>query len=214
MSSHHHPATRVNRVFLDYENVVEVDPGVVRRKDIFLTLFRGAHQKSMKNDDVDALLASSNQPKIVDVVVSGKNALDMVLAGYVGYTVRENPGDYFHIISKDTGYDALVKQLRKEYIRAFRRERFEDIPSPVKKASSKPVTSNIVEVPVDHLAIVLRYLGKGRADRPRKRETLLNYLKSKLGVSATKQDAKRVMDELCATNRISIGSDNLVTYRI
>ncbi len=214
MSTHHHLATRVNRVFLDFENVAEIDPKVVRRKDIFLTVFRGAHQKSMKNDVVDALLASSNQPATVDVVVSGKNALDMVLAGYVGYTVRENPADYFHIISKDTGYDALVKQLRKEHIRAFRRERFEDIPSPGQKKPSNAVANNMIEVPVNHLTIVLKHLGKGRADRPGKKDTLLNYLKSKLGVTATKEDAQRVMNELCATDRISIGSDNLVTYRI
>lgn len=214
MSTHHHLATRVNRLFLDYENVVKIDGDVLSREDVFLTIFRGAQQKKMDNEVVDALLANSSRVKIVDVVTAGKNALDFVLAGYVGYSVRANPGDYFHIISKDKGFDALVEQLKREKIRAHRHDRFRGIPNPGKKKPSGSPDSNKLVVPEDHLTGILEHIGKDPSNRPRRKKTLLNYLKSKLGLKATEQEAQKVLNELCSSEKISIGDDNLVTYRI
>ena len=41
---------------------------------------------------------------------NGPNALDFHIAFYIGNIAAKDPDCYFHIISKDTGFDPLIKE--------------------------------------------------------------------------------------------------------
>jgi len=56
--------------------------------------------------------------QLVRLTATGKNALDFTLAYYVGRAVAADPTGFFHIVSKDTGYDPLIEHLRSKHIRA------------------------------------------------------------------------------------------------
>jgi len=43
------------------------------------------------------------------------------LAYYVGRAAVNDPHGFFHIISKDAGYDPLIEHLRSRHVRAYRR---------------------------------------------------------------------------------------------
>ena len=43
---------------------------------------------------------------------NGSNALDFHIAFYIGQLAERGPNAYFHIISKDSGFDPLIKHLK------------------------------------------------------------------------------------------------------
>jgi hypothetical protein len=47
---------------------------------------------------------------------NGTNALDFHIAYYIGRLAAKCPDAYFHIISKDTGFDPLIKHLKGQGI--------------------------------------------------------------------------------------------------
>lgn len=57
------------------------------------------------------------------------NALDFHIAFYLGVLAVRDSAAYFHIISKDTGYDPLIQRLRARDIKAHRFEMSAPSPS-------------------------------------------------------------------------------------
>ena len=58
------------------------------------------------------LLKYAGQVALVETGRSGKNALDLVLAHYLGEARKADPQGYFHIVSKDKDFDALIGHLK------------------------------------------------------------------------------------------------------
>src|SRR5690606_11372714 len=87
----------------------------------------GKLQNNLPVDLVEALMRHSQQVKLVRVGTQGKNALDFVLAYYIGQQTHQDPKGYFHILSRDKGFDSLVEHLRDQKISIKRHERFADI---------------------------------------------------------------------------------------
>jgi hypothetical protein len=56
-----------------------------------------------------ALQAFGPDVEYVQMDGNGTNALDFHIAYYIGRLAAEYPDAYFHIISKDTGFDPLIK---------------------------------------------------------------------------------------------------------
>jgi hypothetical protein len=91
----------VNHVFIDFENVYLIDLSLIGAESYHFTLFIGSKQTKLDTALVEALLAHAWSVQLVRVTTSGKNALDLVLAAYVGQAVPANPTARFHIVSKD-----------------------------------------------------------------------------------------------------------------
>lgn len=60
---------------------------------------------------------------------NGSNALDFHIAFYIGQLAAQDPGAYFHIVSKATSLDPLVQHLKGKKILACRTKDVRDIPS-------------------------------------------------------------------------------------
>lgn len=58
----------------------------------------------------------------------GSNALDFHIAYYIGRLAAIEPSAYFHIISRDTGFDPLIQHLRSQKILAGRVRTIANIP--------------------------------------------------------------------------------------
>lgn len=116
------PKTRppVNYVFVDYENVPDVDLSMIGEKTVYLTLLLGVRQTKLGTDLVEKLMAYAASVQLVRLESAKKNALDFTLAYYLGRAMQADPNAYFHVISKDTGFDPLIEHLQKRQLRVKR----------------------------------------------------------------------------------------------
>ncbi len=207
-------APPLNHVFVDFENVHQIDVSVIGAKSVNFTLLLGAKQTKLDVGLVEKLMAHAASVHLVRLASSGKNALDFTLAYYVGRTVSSDPAAYIHIVSKDTGFDPLVEHLRSRHIHAYRHNSFATLPlsgtANAATVASKAESAG-QEEPLDR---VLERLRKNVANRPKKKKTLLSHLKSQLGKDATDTDAADMLEKLQKAGHLRIGDKDAVTYHV
>lgn len=96
---------------IDFENVQPTSIGLLKPGACRVHVFVGQSQKN-----VSVELSQALQPFGVDacytrITGNGPNALDFHIAFYIGRLAHEHPEARFTIISKDSGFDPLVKHL-------------------------------------------------------------------------------------------------------
>ena len=145
-------APPVNHVFVDFENVHQVDLTLIGAKAVSFTLMVGAKQTKLASDLVEKLMEHSASVRLVKLKSSGKNALDFALAYYLGRAVLADPAAYFHLISKDGGFDPLIEHLRERHIHVQRLASCAELTFtwPGKKI---PVSVTVAEKPVAKAAV-------------------------------------------------------------
>ena len=117
---------------------------MIGAKSVSFTLMVGPKQTKLDSDLVEKLMAHSASVQLVKLKSSGKNALDFALAYYLGRAALADPTGYFHIVSKDGGFDPLIEHLRSRHIHVYRHASCEELTFtwPGKKAA---VSEAIVE---------------------------------------------------------------------
>ena len=118
MSSATVPHTPQNHVFVDVENIKSINPAVLSLKQLVIHLFLGPMDKKLEVEVVEAILTNSHGVRLIRSPKNGKNALDFVLAYHLGQAAMAEPKAYFHILSKDCGFDSLVELLQSKQIKA------------------------------------------------------------------------------------------------
>lgn len=207
-------APRHNYVFVDYENVHQIDLSVIGAKSVNFTLLLGVNQTKLDAELVEKLMEHAASVQLIRLTSSGKNSLDFTLAYYVGRTVIANPSAFIHIISGDTGFDPLIEHLRSRHIHAHRHESFETLTfSGTAKTATVPPKAEPAG-PEEPLNRVLEHLRKNENNRPKKKKTLLSHIKSHLGKDATDAEAANLLDKLQKGRHVSIGEKDAVSYRV
>jgi hypothetical protein len=117
-------------------------------------------------------LAAALQPlgpsaEYVILETAGANALDFHIAYYIGALSCEDPSAFFHIISKDSGFDPLIKHLRARKLLVHRSTRIAEIPC------LKPPLPTAMDAQID---AVVTDLVRRKASKPRTQKTLLSTL--------------------------------------
>ena len=233
----------LNHVFVDYENVQALDLTVIGNKCVTFTLLVGPHKKKLDVELVEQLFTHAASVEMVRVSASGRNALDFTLAYYLGRAVAADPAGFFHIISKDTGYDPMIVHLQSRHIRVRRHNDFSKLtfsalpklqataavdpsrPSPtVQKpklpAADKPMRTSPVpakpKAPARDtpLTRVLEHLRSHPTNRPKRRKTLVSHLSALLGKQPVEGGIEKLIDELIAAGHIAIDAKNAVTYTL
>lgn len=104
--------SRTHYIFVDFENVQETDWDRIAGKLVKVVLVLGANQKSLPFEFVRFLHQRPHQVELIKTTRTGRNALDFVLSARLGEIRGTDPDGSFHIVSKDTGFDALVDYLK------------------------------------------------------------------------------------------------------
>lgn len=96
---------------IDFENVQpkaldRLKPGTAR-----ILVFLGQQQTRLMLDLVQALQPFGADAEYIAITGSGRDAVDFHLAYYMGRIAVQDPNASFRIISKDTGFDPLVRHL-------------------------------------------------------------------------------------------------------
>ena len=224
--------TPVNHVFVDFENVHEIDLGIIGSKAVSFTLLLGSRQTKLDASLVEKLLEHAASVQLVRLSSAGRNALDFTLAYYLGRAVAGDPTGYFHIVSKDTGYDPLVEHLRSKHVRAHRHDAFAALtfsgaakppvatPSVATSSVPTPMPKPQPATPAKPAALdewetqVLEHLRKPSTSRPRSEKKLLSYLVAYLGHKITEAEAAELVKHLSKAGHLVIGEKGSVTYHV
>jgi hypothetical protein len=99
-------------VFVDFENIQPEAEALAFCNDqrIKILIFVNGNQKLSVNM-VKVLQPFGERVEYLEMNGSGKNALDFMIAFYIGQVWVENPEAKFFVVSKDTGFDPLIRHL-------------------------------------------------------------------------------------------------------
>ncbi len=126
-----------NYVLVDFENVQPDSLAALATGQFRVKVFVGAAQAKGRisfelSHSMQMLGASAEYVKIAR---TGKNAVDMHIAYYVGRLLEKEPGAVIHIISKDTDFDPLIEYLRAKGSSCKRVKTIAEVP---KQAAPRP----------------------------------------------------------------------------
>ncbi|WDP93160.1 MAG: hypothetical protein HUN04_04515 [Desulfobacter sp.] len=193
-----------NYVLIDLENVQPKNLEVLSQHSFKIIVFVGENQTKLPFDLVAGVQEFGNDAKYIKIAGNGKNALDFHVAYYIGKLAAEEPDAYFHIISKDTGFDPLIKHLRANRVKAHRETDLAEIPVlRISNATSKDETIN---------AIVKNLAGRGQS-RPRKVKTLINTINSLFTEKLNDKEMMALLQSLRDRKYIVV-NDTKVSYQL
>lgn len=160
---------RTNYVLVDLENVQPDSLEPLAQDHFRIIVFVGANQTKLPFELANSLQKLGPRAEYVRISGHGSNALDFHIAYYIGQLAAADPTAYFHIISKDTGFDPLIQHLDVKKVFAGRVKAIADIP--FVKASSSTSTAARLEV-------ALTWLRQTKASKPRTVKTLGSTINS------------------------------------
>lgn len=193
-----------NYVLIDFENVQPSNLEILGKHPFRVLVFVGANQAKVPFELATAMQELGESAQYIKIAGSGKNSLDFHIAYYVGELAAKEPDAFFHIISRDTGFDPLIKHLKS---RKFKVQRERDLAEiPVLRMSS--ATSNDEKV----AAIVKNLAGRGQS-RPRKIKTLSNTINSLFTEKLSEQQLAVLVKELEQRQYIKVNEGN-VSYHL
>ena len=207
-----------NFVLVDFENIQPKNIGLLSGRPFEIKVFLGTHQGKIPLEMARALQALGPDAEYIQIEGSGRNALDFHIAYYLGRLAADAPGAELHVISKDKGFDPLIKYLKAQKIACHRWTSIADMPlakAPKTKAGREPVEA--IKVPKakparETIDVVIENLEKRKASRPRTLKTLRSTIKA-LRKQLTDDEISRIVDQLTDRRVIKI-ADGKVTYEM
>lgn len=191
-----------NYVLIDFENVQPTNLEVLKQHPFKVLVFVGANQTRLPFDLAAAMQALGDAGEYVKIEGSGKNNLDFHITYYVGKLAAEDPTAHFHIISRDTGFDPLIRHIKSKKIKIQRERDLAEIP--VLRISSSTSDDDKIAAVVKNLA------GRGQS-RPRKAKTLANTINSLFTEQLSEQHLAELIQALEKKGHIKVANGN-VTY--
>jgi hypothetical protein len=189
-------------ILIDYENVQPKDVAVLNGHSFNLFVFVGANQNKIPVDLAEALQTRGENARYVRIQGNGRNALDFHIALYLGELCAKDPDGCFYVISKDKGFDPLIRFLGTRKVKAHRFNALAEIPL---LAAAAPKTL------AERIDYVIRNLATRGASKPRKRKTLASTINALFDKALEELELRQLIDELERRGKIAI-SDGAVTY--
>jgi len=192
---------RTNFVLVDYENVQPKDIGLLQGGPFKVKVFLGPKQSKVPVALAEALQPLGANAEYVLLETAGNNAVDFHIAYYVGVLSYEDPTAYFHIISKDGGFDPLIKHLKRRKVSVQRSTCIAEMPY---FKSARPVTKAQVEAVVADLI-------RRKAAKPRTKKSLISTIHALFKKELSEQQISELVAALCARGVVKVEGAN-VTY--
>ena len=134
-----------NYVLIDYENVQPEAISALDQEYFKVIVFVGATQSKVTYEVAIAMQKLGNKAEYIKIAGNGPNALDFHIAFYIGRISAKEPDTYFHIVSKDTGFDPLIAHLKNLKIPVQRSKDISEIQI-VKASTPKTIEEKIIVV--------------------------------------------------------------------
>lgn len=189
-----------NYILIDYENVQPKNLAILKGHPVKVIVFIGASQAKVPFDLASSLQALGSNAEYVKIGGNGSNALDFHIAFYVGQLAERDSDACFHIVSKDTGFDPLIKHLKERKIFSWRIKDLSDLPL-LKISNATSSTEKIA-------AIVKSLSAHGHA-RPRKVKTLANTINSLFKKTLEESELMSLIEQLRQQQYVVIEGGNV-----
>lgn len=195
---------RTNYVLIDHENVqIEALPGL-DDEHFKVLIFVGASQNKLAYELVAPVQKMGTRAEYVKISGNGSNALDFHIAFYVGQLAAQDPKAYYHIISKDKGFDPLIQHLRGKKISIARSDSIADIPL-LKASNAKTAT--------EKLDVIVGNLKQRGSSKPRTIKTLSSTISSLFQKQLADEELTSILSELQDKGWI-LTTENKVSYAL
>lgn len=195
---------RTNYILIDYENVQPESLAGLDAEHFKVLLFVGANQAKLTFEVAQAMQALGGRAQYVKIAGNGPNALDFHIAFYIGHLSASDPNAYFHVISRDTGFDPLIQHLKEKKVPVVRSKTIEDIP--LLKASNQKTLPEKIAVALAHLRL------RGAA-KPRTVKTLSNTIATLFQKQLAEDELAALVTEMQRLGWISV-QDTKVSYAL
>jgi PIN domain len=186
---------RTNFVLVDFENVQPKDLGLLKDGPFKVKIFLGPNQSKVPVALASALQSLGSNAEYVVLETAGTNALDFHIAYYIGVLSCEEPNAFFHIISKDSGFDALIKHLKGRKVLAQRSTCISDMPY---FKPSLPATPDV------QIQVVVADLIRRNTAKPRTQKTLLSTLHALFKKELSEQQLTELFASLCSRGIVKV----------
>jgi hypothetical protein len=186
-------------LFVDLENVQKINLAGVPA-DARVMIFYGVTQRKIPEELVVQAQPLGPRLKWIKIAGQGPNALDFHIAFYLGQELAVSPSSDCAILSRDTGFDPLVRHLQGGGHVCRRVSSLKDA-----FPEAQP-TAN-----ADHFTRLLTLLKKEKA-RPAKPKGLEGKVKSWFP-KLTEDDRRILVERLFKESRVRL-SEKLLTYDV
>lgn len=194
----------MNRIlFVDYENVQQIDLDFIKKEDLSTMIFVGKSQKKIPFEVVQKAQQLGRLITWYQIEGQGSNALDFHIAFLLGKLTAEDNGKSteYIILSKDKGFDPLLRYLQKEKYNCHRINSLLELQN-----------ANLDTYSNKNLEKALEILGKiAKQKRPRNRNTLLKYIQNILGNKTPAKETATVIDRMFIDGKLT-EHNNRLTY--
>ena len=191
-------------ILIDFENVQPDNLTLLKGPEFKVIVFVGDKQSKVSFDLATAMQSLGERAEYVKIEGNGSNALDFHIAFYIGQIAALNHSAYFHIISKDTGFDPLIKHLKSKKIRVQREQTIAEIPL-LKTANAKSAT--------DRVAATIEFLVACGSAKPRTVKTLANFINARFKKELNEMELQKLIGEL-VIRKVVIADGEKVSYQL
>ncbi len=196
---------RTNYILIDFENVQPKNLHILKGNDFKVLVFIGANQTKIPFEVANAMQSLGSSGEYIKIDGNGPNALDFHIAYYIGKIASEDKDSFFHIISKDKGFDPLISHLKSNKIYSKRENSITEIP--ILKISTSTSTTERIDAIIDFLR------ARGSA-KPRKVQTLSNAINNSLFArSLSESELDGILKELIK-RKVVIKNGANVSYKL
>jgi hypothetical protein len=193
-----------NYLLIDLENVQPGSLALLNGHPFKVIVFLGASQTKVPLDLAQSLQPFGEKVQYVQISGTGRNALDFHIAFTLGELTLADQTASYHILSRDTGFDPLIKHLKTKGIRARRVQEIGEIPL-LRVATCKTIPEKI--------EAVVSYLKSRGSSLPRKVQTLTNTINHLFAKSLNTSELAEILQSLARNGYIKIESET-VSYQL
>ena len=195
---------KTNFVLVDFENIQPKNISLLSGGPFKIKVFVGANQAKIPLEMARALQMFGPNAEYIQIEGSGRNALDFHIAYYIGRLAKETPDAHFHVISKDKGFDPLIKYLKTQKILCQRSTSIADaLPGKISNTKSDR----------EKLGAVIENLEKRKTSKPRTLKTLRSTIKALFANQLAEEELEVIINQLSNRGVIKI-ADGKVSYEM
>lgn len=195
---------RTNYVMIDFESVQPSDLALLDAEHFRVKAFVGANQTRIATDFAEAMQGLGSRAEYVRISGSGRNALDFHIAFHIGLIAAAERDVFFHVISKDTGFDPLITHLKGRKVFAARSAAIADIPI-LKAPAAAPLC--------ERTSAVITDLQRRGAARPKTVRTLMNTISSMFQKQLAEEEVRTLFDGLVNRRIVRVDGES-VSYQL
>lgn len=196
-------STRTNYIFVDFENTQELALDLIEGKPVKVFLVLGGKQERLPVALVKQLLKYAAQIEVIETEQTGNHALDFVLACQIGAQSVTDPGGFFHILSRDKGFDAVIRHLKERKIFGARHEEFAKIPV-LMEVKALTLSERVEQMRVR--------FANPKTTRPARLKTLQSSINAIFQKQLSEAEIQATVEGLTKAKVLSVAADGKVTY--